>query len=468
MLVKARDAVAQAGEDLVADGVGGAGPIVGGRLNVILAAARAEQFDRVALVNAEFGGGSVQVHDELVHAHAAAHAVELRTFSGHDAHRAARLLHVLGTFHIETGSGAVDAIGVAQRHNSGRGVVRGQVGAAIRDAMAGLHILDRAELRLQAHGRGQMPVARGAHRGIGLVAVQADAGAGKFEVNLRAVQSGRRVGQVTDLRRNAGLFHAAREVLEYFDLAVGGGHEFGHIGRIGHGEMAPLTHNMQHALFGERHEFGERGVESGRRETVATEAGIDLDVYAGGLAELACGGGHGIDAGQGADRYVDIGSDQLIEWHFGAVVDPSQNAATVGADAEFAQQQCFMRLRGAEPCRAAGERGQCGGQQSVAVGVGLDHTHHRRAGSGPADHGDQVGHVVAHGFEVHDGLCGVLAAGGRIVGLALLGRECDFRCCVHAHRHLLLRENVTCSRNRLFSPGSRTLMTDMRFLGSRL
>ena len=191
-------------------------------------------------------------------------------------------------------------------------------------------------------------------------------------------------------------------------------------------------------------------------------------MYAGGLAELACGGGHGIDAGQGADRYVDIGSDQLIEWHFGAVVDPSQNAATVGADAEFAQQQCFMRLRGAEPCRAAGERGQCGGQQSVAVCVGLDHAHHRRAGVRAADHGDQVGHVVAHGFEVHDGLCGVLAAGGRIVGLALLGRECDFRCCVHAHRHLLLRENVTCSRNRLFSPGSRTLMTDMRFLGSRL
>ena len=65
-------------------------------------------------MNAEFGGGSVQVHDELVHAHAAAHAVDLRAFGGHDAHRAARLLHVLGTFHIETGSGAVDAIGVAQ------------------------------------------------------------------------------------------------------------------------------------------------------------------------------------------------------------------------------------------------------------------------------------------------------------------------------------------------------------------
>ncbi len=37
--------------------------------------------------------------------------------------------------------------------------------------MAGLHILDRAELRLQAHGRGQMPIARGAHGRIRLVAV---------------------------------------------------------------------------------------------------------------------------------------------------------------------------------------------------------------------------------------------------------------------------------------------------------
>ena len=191
-------------------------------------------------------------------------------------------------------------------------------------------------------------------------------------------------------------------------------------------------------------------------------------MHARRLAKPACGRGDAVDAGERADGNVDVVVDQLVERHFGAAVDPRQNMAAIGADARLAQQQRFMRLRGAEPCRAAGERGQCGGQQSVAVCVGLDHAHHRRAGVRAADHGDQVGHVVAHGFEVHDGLCGVLAAGGRIVGLALLGRECDFRCCVHAHRHLLLRENVTCSRNRLFSPGSRTLMTDMRFLGSRL
>ncbi len=64
-------------------------------------------------MNSEFGGGTVQIHDELVHAHAAADAVELRALGGHNAHWPARLLHMLGTFHIESGGGAVDAVGVA-------------------------------------------------------------------------------------------------------------------------------------------------------------------------------------------------------------------------------------------------------------------------------------------------------------------------------------------------------------------
>ena len=185
-----------------------------------------------------------------------------------------------------------------------------------------------------------------------------------------------------------------------FDLAVGGGHEFGHIGRIGHGEMAPLTHNMQHALFGERHEFGERGVESGRCETSSTEAGIDLDVYAGGLAELACGGGHRVDAGQGADRYVDVGGDQLVERDFGAVVYPSQKYGSGRgrmpelAPGSNASCDCAVPSHVAP----AGERGQGGGQQSVAVASALTTPITAVPEAGPADHGDQVGHVVAHGF----------------------------------------------------------------------
>ena len=122
-------------------------------------------------MNSEFGGGTAQIHDELVHAHAAADAVELRALGGHNAHWPARLLHMLGTFHIESGGGAVDAVGVAQWHDGSGRVVWSQVRAAVGDAMAGLHTLDRAELRLQAHGRGQMPIARGAHGRIRLVAV---------------------------------------------------------------------------------------------------------------------------------------------------------------------------------------------------------------------------------------------------------------------------------------------------------
>ncbi|CEF04098.1 hypothetical protein BLIC_b02179 [Bifidobacterium longum subsp. infantis] len=341
--------------------------------------------------------------------------------------------------------------------------------------MTRLHVLDRAELRLQAHGRGQMPVARGAHRGVGFVAVQADAGAGEFEMDLGSVQCRRRIGQMSDLGRDAGQLHAPGEVLERCDLLVGGGDEFGHIGRIGHGEVAPLAHDAQHTLLGEGHERGERGVESGRSEPVAAKTGIDLHMHAGGLAEPARGGGQRFDAGQGADRHVDVGGDQIIERRRGAVVYPGQDMAPVGADAKPAQQERLMRLRGAEPCGPAGERGQGGGQQAMAVCVGLDHAHHRRARCGATHHGDQMGHVVAHGFEVHDGLRGVLPAGGLVIGFAPLGGECDFRCCVHAHGYLLLRGNMTCGRfDRMtpsrraerrapFSPGSRTLMSNVRF-----
>ena len=164
VLVETRNAIAQASEDLIADGIGGTGPVVGSGLHKLLTTTRAEQFDRVALVNSEFGGGTVQIHDELVHAHAAADAVELRALGGHNAHWPARLLHMLGTFHIESGGGAVDAVGVAQWHDGSGRVVWSQVRAAVGDAMADLHTLDRAELRLQA----QLGTVKGVEVGHGI------------------------------------------------------------------------------------------------------------------------------------------------------------------------------------------------------------------------------------------------------------------------------------------------------------
>ncbi len=305
---------------------------------MILAAAGAEQFDGVALVDAEFCGGTVQVEDELVHAHASRHAIQSRTVGGHHAHRAAVLQHVLGAFHIESGGGAVDAVRITERHDRGGGIGRSQIGAAVGDAMAGLDVLHRAELRLQRHGRFQAVGGRRAHGRIGLVPVQADARARQLEVDLRAGQRRRGVGEVPDLRRDAGRFHTAGEVLEVLDLPVGGIHEFRHVRSVGHGEVAPLADDAQHAFLGERHQLGERRVESGRRESIAPETGIDLHMHACGLAEPAGRGGHAVDAGERADGDVDVVVDQFVERHARAVVHPCQNVAAVRSDAGLAQQ----------------------------------------------------------------------------------------------------------------------------------
>ena len=68
MQVEPRDAIAQTGEHLVANRVGGARPVVGGRLAVLLTATGSEQLHGVALMDAKLGGRPVQVDDELVHA----------------------------------------------------------------------------------------------------------------------------------------------------------------------------------------------------------------------------------------------------------------------------------------------------------------------------------------------------------------------------------------------------------------
>ena len=89
------------------------------------------------------------------------------------------------------------------------------------------------------------------------------------------------------------------------------------------------------------------------------------------VCEPARGVGERVDARQRADGDVDVVVDQLVERHIHAVVHPCQNAAAVRADAEFAQQQRLMRLRGAQPGRAARERRQRGRQQTVPVASAL-------------------------------------------------------------------------------------------------
>ena len=284
--------------------------------------------------------------------------------------------------------------------------------------MPSRHVLDRAELRLQGHRRLEVPVARRAHRRVRLVAIQPDARAGQLEMDLRPAQRGRRIGKMADLRRNAGLFHTRRERLEVLDLPVRRRHELGHVRAVGHRQMAPLPDDMEHTLLRQRHQLRQSLVEGLLGEPVAAESGIDLHMHAGRLAEPAGRGGHRIDARQRPDRHVDVLIDQLVERHFHAVIYPCQYVAAVRPDAEPAQQQRLVRLRGAQPRRAAGERRQRSGHQAMPVRVGLDHAHHGRARIRAADDIHQVPHVVAHGGEVYDRLCRVAAAGRLIVRLA--------------------------------------------------
>ncbi len=164
--------------------------------------------------------------------------------------------------------------------------------------MARLHILDRAKLRLQCHGRRQIIRARRAHGRISLITIQANTRAGKLKMNLRSRKRGRRISKMTNLRRNAGNFHATGEILEILDLPISGRYEFRHVGSVGHRQVAPLSNNMQHTLLSKRHQLGERRIERGRSESITSETGIDLHVHTSGFPKTTRRGRNAVNTRQ--------------------------------------------------------------------------------------------------------------------------------------------------------------------------
>ena len=151
--------------------------------------------------------------------------------------------------------------------------------------MACLHILDRAKLRLQCHGRRQIIRARRAHGRISLITIQANTRAGELKMNLRTRKRGRRIGKMANLRCNVSNFHTTGEILEILDLPISGRHEFRHVGSVGHRQVTPLADNMQHTLLGERHQLGKRRIERGRSESIATKTRIDLHMHTRGFSK---------------------------------------------------------------------------------------------------------------------------------------------------------------------------------------
>ena len=267
-----------------------------------------------------------------------------------------------------------------------------------------------------------MPVTRRAHRRVGLVAVQADARTGQFEMNLGTVERGRGVCQMAYFGRDARGFHATGEFRERFDLPVGGGDEFRNIRRVGDRQMAPLADDVQHALMRERHQLGRGRVESGRREAVAAEAGVDLDMHACGFAEPARGVGERVDARQRADGDVDVVVRSARRTAHPCRCTPMSECGSgpgrcrvCAAAAPHAIARCPARSRRprAPPARPAADRAR--------RHPPLDHAHHRRAGMRAAHHIDQVGHVVPQRGQVDDRLRGVPASRRPVVGLASRG-----------------------------------------------
>ena len=175
---------------------------------------------------------------------------------------------------------------------------------------------------------------------------------------------------------------------------------------VGHGEVRPEADDVDRTLGlepqGRRQERGQVR----RREAVAAQAGVDLELHPGGQADRAGRVGHLVERPGGGDRQVDVGLDRVLQRRARGV-EPGQDARS--GDARATQLERLADLGRAQPGRAAGDRRLRGGDQAVAVGVGLDDGHDLR-GRGV---GGERGHVAADRGEVDDGARGELAHGAQ-------------------------------------------------------
>src|SRR5699024_6935329 len=159
-----------------------------------------------------------QVHDDLVHADPSHLRDAAVPGGGAHEHLAA------------IAAGAVQTVGVAQRHQAQPGGLGGVVDASVADGVALGDVLDDRQAAGQGQGGTQRHI--GGHR---RVAVQGDAGAHQVAVQVGPGQQGGGVGDV--LQRDGPDLVGERLTrgVEDLDLLVGGG-----VGRVvGAGQVGP-------------------------------------------------------------------------------------------------------------------------------------------------------------------------------------------------------------------------------------
>ena len=261
---------------------------------------------------------------------------------------------------------------------------------AVGDAGARGHPLDHGQPGAQRHHRAQ-PRRRAA--GQGGQAVDGPAEADQVVPGLRHGQRGRGVGDVPDLRGDAGLLGRRDRVGEAGQLS-GDRRMPRHVGagevrpQAGHPDRSPGLGRQRR-----RHHAGPVR----RGGAAPAQPGVGLEVQPGPDAGLVRSGLDLRDVPGRAGREVDAVADRL-----GRITE-GHHAQHRRGDARPAERDRLVQVRDAQPGRPAGQRRAGGRDHAVTVPVGLDRGQHLAAADELAQRGDVGGDraEVDDGFPLH-------------------------------------------------------------------
>ena len=184
--------------------------------------------------------------------------------------------------------GAQDAVAVAEGDEADPAARGGHPGAAVRDGGPLLDHLDGGQRGAKLEGGNEAELLGRGHRGVGAQPVQADAGADHVVVGLGVPQDARGCGQVPDARRDARVGEDCQALFE--DAHVTRSRGVSRLaGVIGAGHVAPRAHDVDEAVVDGHSQGRGQGGQVGEGGARAGHAGVDLDVDAGGMANLSGG-----------------------------------------------------------------------------------------------------------------------------------------------------------------------------------
>ena len=298
---------------------------------------------------------------------------------------------------------ARDAVGVADRHQAHRRVLRGDVLMSVAEALAGRNPFGDGKIGAQRHRRRQPEGLRVAQRRNRRQAVDGQPRSDQVEGRAGIGQRGRGVGDVPDLEVAPCAFGVTHGLPESFQLAPH--RRVRRLVRVD--EVGPHADDPDNTLGLQASGSREQDLPVVAERAVAAEPGVDLEVDAGRAPQ---GAGRIGDLGQGPQRrhgQVDVGGDGGREVRTGNM-QPGQDRHV---DSAVPQRHRLTQLGDSEPRRTATDGSTGAGHQTVPVAVGLDDSHHGGRSGVFAQNLD----IAADRVQIHGGTRG-LTTGGRCHG----------------------------------------------------